>query len=40
MADVVTIVIVDRWYAYYFGRCYCLIWYNIVAYGELLRQML
>ena len=39
MVDVVTIVVVDVCYAYYCGRCY-LIWYNIVADGEPLRQML
>ena len=40
MVDVMTIVVVDRWHAYYYVRCCCLIWYYNVADGEPLRQML
>ena len=40
MVYIMTIVVVDRWYAYYCGRCYCQFWNNIVADGKLLRQIL
>ena len=40
MVYIMTIVVVDRWYAYYCGRCYCQFWNNIVADGKPQRQML